>query len=215
VQEIISALPWFYKGLLITLEVSVYAIILGFVLGTLVSLLRLVDFYPLQMLIRVYISFIRGTPILIQIFVVFYALPRFGLDLPAFWAGILALSLNSAAFIAEIIRGGMNMIPKGQVEAAYALGMPKYMVVKRILLPQIFKIILPQLTNEFISIIKTTPILSVITIVELTRVGQQIVGRTYQPVGVYLFIAAVYLVLNVTIYLSMKYLETRVASNRL
>lgn len=214
-QEIISMLPWFYKGLLITLEVSIEAIILGFVLGTIVSLLRLIDFYPLQKLINVYISFIRGTPILIQIFIVFYALPRFGIDIPAFCAGVLALSLNSAAFIAEIIRGGMNMIPKGQVEAAYALGMPKYMTVRRIILPQIFVIILPQLTNEFISIIKTTPILSVITIVELTRVGQQIVGRTYQPVGIYLFVALVYLLLNVTIYISMKYLETRVANNRL
>lgn len=213
-QEIISMLPWFYKGLLITLEVSIEAIILGVVFGTVIAVLRLIDFYPLQAFINLYISFVRGTPILIQIFLVFYALPRVGIDVPAFWAGVLALSLNSAAFIAEIIRGGVNMISKGQVEAAHALGMSKYMTIKRIVLPQIFVMTLPQLTNEFISIIKTTPILSVITIVELTRVGQQIVGRTYQPVSIYIFVAAVYLVLNIIIYISMKCLENRLASNR-
>ena len=129
-------------------------------------------------------------------------------------AGVLAVGFNSAAYVAEIVRGGRSAIPTGHVEAARALGMTKFMTLRRIVLPQIFSVILPQLTNEFINIVKMSPLLSVITVVELTRVGQQIVGRTYQAVSVYLFVALLYLIINVALSYAAKYLERRAAVRR-
>lgn len=213
-QTILPMLPLYIKGFQTTIEVSIEAVFLALAAGVLLSFFRLLEIAWLTKLVDFYISFVRGTPVLIQIFIIYYALPAMGIDVAAYWSGVIALGLNSAAYVAEIIRGGLYAIPVGQIESARALGMGKIRTLVRIVLPQVFQVIIPQLTNEFINIVKMSPLLSVITVVELTRVGQQIVGRTYQPVSVYLFIASLYLLLNLSLSLVTSYLESRIALKR-
>lgn len=213
-QTIIPMLPLYTKGVLLTIEVSIEASILATICGLFIASLRMVSPKFIKHIIDLYISFIRGTPVIIQIFVIYYALPTIGIDVPAFISGVIALGLNSTAYVAEIVRGGFNSFPRGQIEAARALGMSRLMTLKDIIIPQIFSIIMPQLTNEFINVVKMSPLLSVITVVELTRVGEQIVGRTYQAVAVYIFLACIYFAINATISCVTNRLEYRLAFKR-
>ena len=129
-------------------------------------------------------SFIRGTPILVQIFLVYYVLPVFGINLGPFTAGIVAITLNSAAFVTEILRGGLASVPIGQFEAARSVGISGYALWRKIILPQTFITSIPPLVNEFTMVLKATALLSLITVVELMRVSQQIYSANYHPVEV-------------------------------
>jgi polar amino acid transport system permease protein len=160
----------------------------------------------------IYISLIRGTPLLVQIFFIYYALPGLiGIDFNPFVAGVLALSLNSGAFVTEILRAGISAIPRGQMEAAKALGLRRAVVWSRVILPQVFAVILPPLTNEFTMLVKASPLLSVITVVELTRTAQQIMIYTYRPVEVMLAAAALYFVICFLLSTISRRLELKAA----
>ena len=167
----------------------------------------------LKKIVAVYISFVRGTPVLVQIYIIYQALAVMGLNLSNLTSGIIALSLNSGGFIAEIIRGGLNAVPKGQVEAARALGMSEPKILMRIVFPQVFRVALPQLTSEFINVIKVSPMLSVLAIVELTRTAQRLVTQTYINLPFYIAIALLYFVicagLEELVKLQKKRLERR------
>ena len=167
----------------------------------------------LKKIVAVYISFVRGTPVLVQIYIIYQALAVMGLDLSNLASGIIALSLNSGGFIAEIIRGGLTAVPKGQTEAAKALGMNKCKILTRIVFPQVFKVALPQLTSEFINVIKVSPMLSVLAIVELTRTAQRLVAQTYINLPFYIAIAVLYFIicagLEELVKLQKKRLERR------
>lgn len=154
---------------------------------------RLASFKDTEKIVAVYISFVRGTPVLVQIYIIYQALAVMGLNLSNLASGIIALSLNSGGFIAEIIRGGLTAVPKGQTEAARALGMSEPKILMRIVFPQVFKVALPQLTSEFINVIKVSPMLSVLAIVELTRTAQRLVTQTYINLPFYIAIAVMYL----------------------
>ena len=206
---------WHYKDLLLkglgyTVFVSVAAILIALCVGMLLSVMRMGgDSLPsriLKKIVAVYISFVRGTPVLVQIYIIYQALAVMGLNLSNLASGIIALSLNSGGFIAEIIRGGLTAVPKGQTEAARALGM-------RIVFPQVFKVALPQLTSEFINVIKVSPMLSVLAIVELTRTAQRLVTQTYINLPFYIAIAVMYFVicagLEELVKLQKKRLERR------
>lgn len=201
--------PFLMEGLGVTLMVSLCAIILGVTVGLFLTVLRMTDIGPLKILVRIYVSFMRGTPLLIQIFVIFYALAFTGLEIPAFQSGVIALSLNSGAFTSEILRGGLNAIPKGQYEAAEALGMSRFQILRRIIFPQVFRICIPQLTNEFIAVIKGSPLVSVITVVELTRTAQRFVSTTFQPIPIYLTAAAIYLIVISLLELVVQWQEKK------
>lgn len=191
-----GALPYLLRGALITLEVSVAAILVSFALGTALTVLRLSERRVSSPLVRAYISFIRGTPLLVQIFLVYYVLPRIGLHLTPIAAGIIALGFSSAAYTTEIMRGGLTAIPKGQVEAARSLGMSMPLTWSIVVLPQLFYLILPPLVNEFTQVIKGTPLISVITVVEVMRIAQQIYNVNYHPLEVMLGVALVFVVMN-------------------
>lgn len=191
-----GALPYLLRGALITLEVSVAAILVSFALGTALTILRLSERRVSSPLVRAYISFIRGTPLLVQIFLVYYVLPRIGLHLTPIAAGIIALGFSSAAYTTEIMRGGLTAIPKGQVEAARSLGMSMPLTWSIVVLPQLFYLILPPLVNEFTQVIKGTPLISVITVVEVMRIAQQIYNVNYHPLEVMLGVALVFVVMN-------------------
>lgn len=207
--ETMAQWPIFLKGLLVTVGVSVPGFLLGLVVGLLLLAMQRAPFAPLRWLARVYVSFIRGTPLLVQIFFVYYALPGLvGVDLPAFAAGFLSLSLNSGAFVTEIFRGGLSGLPQGQWEAADALGLGRGTTWRRVILPQLFIRVLPPLTNEFTMLVKASPLLSVITVVELTRSAQLVMLQTYLPVEAYLVAAALYF----AILTSMSHVTRRVKS---
>lgn len=188
-------MPYLLQGLMYTILVSVCAILIALCVGIFLSALRLRDNTFITAIINVYISFVRGTPLLVQIFIIFYAVAMVGPNIPAFATGVIALSLNSGGFMAEIIRGGLTAIPKGQYESAIALGMTRTKALIRIIFPQVFKIIIPQLTSEFINVIKVSPMLSVISIVELTRTAQRLYKQTYEPIPFFVAIAIFYFVI--------------------
>jgi polar amino acid transport system permease protein len=147
---------------------------------------------PARWFVRAYVDFIRGTPLLIQIFLVYFALPVIGIDLPEFWAGVLALSLNAAGFIAEIVRAGVGSVEKGQAEAARSIGMRHRQILLYVLLPQSLRAIVPPATNELIMLFKGSALLSVISVYELTRAGQAIIAVHFAPFEIFLLIALYY-----------------------
>jgi polar amino acid transport system permease protein len=194
-QLVLSSLPTLLKGAEITLAASLLGVVLGVLVGVALAITREVGGRALQLLARVYVSFARGTPLFIQILVIFFVLPAIGFDVPKFYAGVIALSLNSGAYVSEIIRGGLTAVPSGQIEAARALAMPRRLIWWHIVLPQVFALILPPLTVEFIALIKASALLSVIGVVELTRTAQQIVAATFQPVGIWIAAGTLYFVI--------------------
>jgi len=193
--------------LLITLS----TIVVSWICGLLATLGKTSRFAAIQKLCEFYIWFIRGTPALIQVFIVYFGLPQFGLHLSPFLAGVIALGLNSGAYVSEIIRSGLLAIPKGQMESSQALGMRHSETMARIILPQVFRIVLPPLTNEAIATLKNTSLLSTITVVDITLYAQTIISSTFRPFQFYFAAAFVYLVLTSVLSRLSAWLEQRQA----
>ena len=190
-----KAAPLLLEGAVVTLQVSALSAIIGLFLGAVFGLASLSQSALLRWVVAAYVDFIRGTPLLIQIFLVFFALPVIGIRLDEFWAGVLALSLNTAAFVAEVVRGGVGAIEKGQTEAARSIGMKNGQILVYILLPQAYRQMVPPLTNEMISLVKNSSLLSVISVYELTRAGQAIISIHFVPFEIYTLLAVYYYVL--------------------
>lgn len=199
--EIIQeALPLLIAGAGITIEISALSVGLGMFFGVVVSLIRLSGIRPLRILGNVYVDFLRGTPLLVQIFLVYFALPALiHHRVDAFFAAITACSINSGAYVAEIFRGGIESIDKGQMEAGRSLGMTWWQTMRYIILPQAFKRIIPPLGNEFIAMLKDSSLVSVIGFEELTRRGQLIIARTYASFEIWMAVAIMYLILTFTV----------------
>lgn len=203
-------------GALYTIFVGLVACGVGIFVGTGLLLMRNSRFWLLRTFVGIYGSFIRGTPALVQILVFYYALaPLTGINIGPFTAGIMAVGFNSGAYVAEILRGGLSRIPKGQWEAAEALGLPKHKVWFKVILPQVFHSVIPLLVNEFTMVIKITPLLSTITLVELTRASQMLYNETFRPVEVLLLAASIYFVICFSISQFGEYLQRRSQKFRL
>ncbi len=198
----LDALPTLLRGALITLQLTAVAVILGLIGGTLLGIARLSTLKPLQIASRVYIDFFRGTPLLVQIFMIYFGIPALANGLGTsfsfdrFFAAILALSLNSAAYLAEIVRAGIQSIEVGQREASESLGLSPIQTLRYIIFPQAFRRMIPPLGNEFITLLKDTSLVAVIGYEELFRRGQLIVAQNYRAFEIYITVALVYLVLN-------------------
>jgi His/Glu/Gln/Arg/opine family amino acid ABC transporter permease subunit len=196
------------EGASVTLQVALLGFLFSVTLGTTIVLIRnILNWRILNGIIAIYVSFIRGTPIMIQIFLIYYVLPVTGLNLGAFTAGILAITLNSAAFVSEILRGGLSSVAKGQFEAAKSLGISGFALWGKVILPQTFIVSIPPLVNEFTQVLKATALLSIITVVELLRVSQQIYSANYHPVEVLLGAFLIYFVLCFAVSRSASLLE--------
>ncbi|MEP4343009.1 MAG: amino acid ABC transporter permease [Lentilitoribacter sp.] len=203
-------------GTLITILIGLVACAVGVLVGTGLLLMRNSRFFILRLFVRIYGSFIRGTPALVQILVFYYALaPLIGINIGPFTAGIMAIGFNSGAYVAEILRGGLSRIPKGQWEAAQALGIPSYKIWFKIILPQVYHSVIPLLVNEFTMVIKITPLLSTITVVELTRASQMLYNETFRPVEVLGIAAVIYFIINFSISQYGEYLQRRSEKYRL
>lgn len=190
-----KSIPLLAEGLVVTLQISAVSAVLGLILGVILGLGSLSRSRLIRWLVLAYVDFIRGTPLLIQIFLVFFALPMIGIRFDEFWAGVIALSLNAAAFVAEVVRGGVGSIERGQTEASMAIGMRHRQILVHILLPQAYRQMVPPLTNELISLVKNSSLLSVISVYELTRAGQAIISVNFVPFEIYTLLALYYYVL--------------------
>lgn len=211
---ITERIPIFIQGALMTIELTVIAVGVGIFIGLLASLLKISRHKPLRFISGVYIDFFRGTPLLVQIYLIFYGLPQLiGYTPNPLTSGIIALSINSGAYIAEIFRAGIQSIDKGQMEASRSLGMSYGQAMRYVILPQAFKRIVPPLGNEFIAMLKDSSLVSVISLQELMLTGRTVVGATYRPFEVYITIAVVYLVLTLSISQLVAYLERRLKTD--
>lgn len=188
-------LPELLEGAKVTMAASIFAILLGTLVGISAGVAEQSRFVLLRAISAFYVSIIRGTPLYIQILVIYFLLPAIGLDIPRFSTGVLALALNSGAYISQMISGALTAIPKGQIEAARALAMPTASVWRRIVIPQALRLIVPPLTVEFTALVKNSAFLSVIGVVELTRTAQQIISVSFKPTQTWLVVAGIYFVM--------------------
>ncbi|MGF1459228.1 MAG: amino acid ABC transporter permease [Leptolyngbyaceae cyanobacterium] len=209
----LSALPTLLVGAVTTLQLTAMSVIFGLVGGTLLGIARLSTFKPIQLASRIYIDFFRGTPLLVQIFMIYFGIPAFANSLGTtftfnrFVAAVLALSLNSAAYLAEIVRGGIQSIELGQREASASLGLSPVQTMRYVVFPQAFRRMIPPLGNEFITLLKDTSLVAVIGYEELFRRGQLIVAQNYRAFEIYITVALVYLVLNTVSAQAFAWLE--------
>lgn len=190
---------FFLNGAKFTIILAIFTVLFGSIFGLLLSLMRLSNSKVLKFISTTYIEFIRGTPILVQLYIIYYGLPSLGIQFPDMLAAIITLSINSSAYVAEIIRAGINAVDKGQMEAARSLGMTRTMAMKNIIIPQAFKNILPALGNEFIVVIKESSIVSVIGIHELMYNADTVRGNIFKPFEPLLFAALLYFIMTFTL----------------
>jgi His/Glu/Gln/Arg/opine family amino acid ABC transporter permease subunit len=211
-QLIVEWLPSLIKGTITTIWISFFSLLLALTLGLVVSLLRLSHINVVRRTASFYVDLIRGTPALIQILAIYFGLPFFGISIPAIFAGIIALGVNSGAYISEMIRGALESIDPGQMEASRSLGMSYSTSMRRIVIPQIFQVVIPPITGEYNSLVKGSSLLSVISIAELTRVGQRMLGVSFRPVESWLPVAINYFIINYIITRATNHLEKRLAA---
>lgn len=204
-------LPGYVSAVIIVLQVMMLSTFLSWVIGLTTALGKMLNSRILRAPFSFYIWFIRGTPLLVQLFIIYFGLNQFGLRLPALPAGIIGLSINSGAYVAEIFRSGFMAIPKGQMESAVSLGMSKAMAFRRIILPQIIRIIMPPLTNQAVNVVKDTSLLSTITVMEITLHTNIAVATTFRSFDFYLISALLYLSLTSLLSLLAKHFERRQA----
>jgi len=202
-------LPLLLRGAITTIELSVLGMAVAIVVGLVIVLARLYGPPPLPWLAQAYVELIRGTPLLIQLFLIYYGLPEIGIRLNAFLAGIVGLGLNYAASEAENYRAGIQAVPRGQTEAALALGMSRWQSLRHVVLPQAFRVVIPPVTNDFIAMFKDSSIVSVITMVELTKVYGMLAMSTYDYIGLGLMTAAIYFGLSYPASILARWLEQR------
>jgi His/Glu/Gln/Arg/opine family amino acid ABC transporter permease subunit len=205
------AVPYMLQGALVTLEISACAMVAATLIGVVMGLISVSDFTLLKKGVRAYVYFVRGTPALVQIFLVYFALPRIGFELSSFWSGVAALAFNSAGFVSEIVRAGLQSIDPGQNEAALSIGMTGRQSIVHILLPQSLRRITPPLTNEMITLVKSSSLLSVISVTELTRSAQLIIAERFVPFELYSALAVYYLVIISVMAQASEYIEKRLA----
>lgn len=211
---LLSVLPRLSEAALVNIRLAAIIMALSLVLGTGLTVLRAAKFPVVNEVIAVVISFVRGTPLLIQIFIAYYVLPAIGLDLSPEVAGVAAIAFNSMIFVSESLRGGLSTIDPGQIEASTALGLPPRAIWLKVVLPQLFRRVIPVLINEATIVVKGTALLSVITVVEVLRAAQQIAAASFRPFETLVGAALIFLVLNLVISLAGKYAEARVSAAR-
>lgn len=183
-------------GLTVTIPLTVLSFGFGLVIAVALALIQFANIRFLKPFARFYIWVMRGTPLLVQLFVVFYGLPNLGIVLPPFPSAVLVFSLNEGAYCAEVIRAALEAVPAGQMEAGYCVGMSYLQTMRRIVLPQAFRIAFPSLGNSMISMVKDTSLAANITVTEMLMATQRIVARTYEPLALYLEVGLIYLIFS-------------------
>lgn len=205
-----SILPDFYRGTLITFKLTLVGLGIGFILGLPAALIRVYRGKWIQWLAVAYIELFRGTPILVQLFVIYFGLPDLGITLSRMSSAYLALGLNSGAYQAEYFRGAIQAIGSGQMMAARAIGMNRFKAIRHIILPQALRLVIPAWSNEPISLMKASAIAFLIAVPDLMTSAKTIAARTYDPIGTYLAVAVIYLILGFLLSWFLQLVEKRV-----
>ena len=209
--RLVEIFPFFLKGLWMTVQVAFISLIACTIIGFVLGIFRSGKNILIKRLIGVYVSFVRGTPFVVQIFIIFFILPEWGIQLEAFDAALLAMAIMGSAFICEIVAGGIESIPRGQWEAATSSGLSLFQQLRFVIVPQSMKVILPPLVGQYVLLIKDTSVISVIGVMELTRVGWLTVVRIPEGLMVFSLVGALYFVISYPLILLSNYLEKRMA----
>ncbi|MFZ4832019.1 cystine ABC transporter permease [Rouxiella sp. Mn2063] len=209
-QLVLDSAPFLLKGTLFTLELSFGGMVFGLFLGFVLAMMRLSHFWPLSWLARFYVSIFRGTPLIAQLFMIYYGLPQFGIELDPIPSAMIGLSLNTAAYTSETLRAAISSIEKGQWEAAASIGMSSWQTLRRVILPQAARTALPSLGNSFIGLVKDTSLAATIQVPELFRQAQLVTSRTLEVFTMYLAASVVYWVLATLLSFLQNRLEARV-----
>ena len=208
-----QCMPQLTMGLKLTLQMTILSLVLAVIVGMITCLFSISKVKPLNWISGIYLSLIRGTPLLVQAFFIYFGLTSaLGLRIPAFNAAIIVLCLNAGAYLSEIFRSGIAAVNKGQMEAARSLGLPYGVAMRKIILPQAIRIVIPSVLNQFIITLKDTSILSVIGCGELMRQGQQIVARNFRSFETYAIIAVMYYVVVIFLTKVFQIVERRLAN---
>ena len=208
---VLTKIPILLEGCVVTLQISFFALLLGMIFGIAGALCRISANRALNSLAFMYVWVIRGTPVMVQLFILYFGLPQLGIKLPSMVAGVLGLAINTGAYITEIIRAGIQAVDKGQMEAALSVGMSFRQAMVRIIGPQATKICIPPLVNQFIMTLKNSSIASLVTITELFRTGEQIIYTTFRSFEVYMAVAVLYLLMNSVFMIIADRLERKMA----
>lgn len=204
-----NSLPNLLRGTGITLQITFIAAFIGLVLGTIFAAAEGSKSRILRFAIATYVTLFRGTPMLVQILFVYYVLPEFGVLIAPFWAASVAIGLNSGAYISQIIRSGISAVSIGQIEAAQTLGFTRFQTLRYIVFPQAFRVSLPSLGNELITLVKDSSLASIIGVMELSKEGSLIRSRTYDAFSILLAVSLIYLLLTATLGFFIKLQEKR------
>ncbi|MGR5986202.1 amino acid ABC transporter permease [Bacillus cytotoxicus] len=204
-----SFMPMLKEAIFTTIPLTIITFIIGLILATLTALARISNSRILQWIARIYVSIIRGTPLLVQLFLIFYGLPTLQIEIDPYTATVIGFSLNVGAYASEIIRASILSIPKGQWEATYTMGMTYTQALKRIILPQATRVSIPPLSNTFISLVKDTSLASLILVTEMFRKAQEIAAMNYEFLIVYFEVALMYWVICFLLSIVQQILEKR------
>ncbi|KAF1037442.1 MAG: L-cystine transport system permease protein YecS [Herbaspirillum frisingense] len=205
------ALPLLQKAVLITLGLGLGSFVLGSILGMLIALARISNVKPLKWLAFAYVSIFRGTPLLIQMLLIYFGLPNYGITMGPIPAAMLALTLFAAAYLSENFRSGISAVDKGQWEAAWSMGMSYPKTLGRIILPQALRIAIPPVGSRLIALMKDTSLASTVTVVELTRVADQIGATTFRYMEMFLIVGFIYWLINQILTILQTWLEEKLS----
>lgn len=208
-MDLIEFIPPLLQGAYITITLTIISLLIGLVIGLILALFKLSDNIILKVISTIYISAFRGTPLLVQLMIIYFALPQVGLKFTAFQSALIGLALNEGSYMAEIFRGGIQSVPKGQTEAAKSIGMNNTKAFQRIILPQAIKISLPPMGNSAIILLKNTSLAAVITVGELMHRGELLADVTFRTLEIYIMVAIIYWILHYPLTLLVKYLENK------
>ncbi|ADZ42236.1 TPA: cystine ABC transporter permease [Yersinia enterocolitica] len=210
IQLVLDSAPFLLKGAWFTLQLSLGGMFFGLALGFMLAMMRLSRFLPLSLLSRFYVSIFRGTPLIAQLFMIYYGLPQFGIELDPMPAALIGLSLNTAAYTSETLRAAISSIEKGQWEAAASIGMTRWQTLYRVILPQAGRSALPPLGNSFIGLVKDTSLAATIQVPELFRQAQLVTSRTLEVFTMYLAASLIYWIMATLLSALQNRLEAHV-----
>ncbi|BAU77332.1 amino acid ABC transporter permease [Metapseudomonas furukawaii] len=213
-QNALDFLPILLKGAVVTLQVTAGSFLLSSVIGLILALMMVSKVRAVSLFAIGLVNVIRGLPIIVQLFYIYFVLPDFGIQLTAFQAGVIGLGIAYSAYQAENFRAGIQAIHQGQIEAAESLGMRGAMVMRRVVLPQAFRIALPPYGNTLVMMLKDSSLVSTITVAEMTRAGQLIASSTFENMTVYTLVALLYLALSLPLSFALRRLEARIGTRR-
>ncbi len=210
----LETLPLLLGGAWVTLYISLISSSIGVALGLFIGMARVSRFRAVRTIATVYTEMIRGTPLLMQLIILYYGLPSVGINLEAIVAGIIGLSANSAAYVGEIFRAGIQSVGRGQMEAARAAGLTHLQAMRYVVLPQAFRMVLPPLTNEFVTMLKDSSLVSTLAIAELLRTGREVVAWKVNVFSPFAGVTLLYLAMTLPLTHLARYLERRIDPDR-